>query len=187
MENASKAMIIIGSVIVTVLIISAALFVYGRSQGLLVSTGESMSDQEKLSFNQQWTYYDGEQTGDSVKDLLRKMMKNCTINADEQTRLIGLTIDKACENPDPEHPSIHGMEITISLISTTPPANFGDDTTYYSLVLGSDYKQTLKPEDAKKAFSYVRSAIETRHVYNVKPEYSTQGIIDRIIINYELE
>ena len=184
MENASKAMIIIGSVIITVLIISAALFVYGRSQGLLVSTGESMSDQEKLSFNQQWTYYDGEQTGDSVKDLLRKMIKNCTINEKEQTRLIGLTIDKACDNPDPAHPSINSMEITISLISTTPPANYNEHTTYFDLVRGNGYKQTLKPEDAKKAFSYIRSAIETRHIYTIRPNYSTQGIIDRIIINY---
>lgn len=183
MENASKAMIIIGAIIITVLIISAALFVYGRSQGLLLSTGESMSDQEILSFNQQWTYYDGEQTGDSVKDLLRKMIKNCTINEKEQTRLIGLTIDQACEEFDPINYPVKSMEITISLISTTPSASYDNNTTYYSLVR-TPYNKTLMPEDAKKAFSYVRNAIETRHVYTIRPNYSTQGVIDRIIINY---
>ena len=96
MENASKAMIIIGAVIITVLLMSVGLFIYGTSQGLLKSTGESLSEQEILSFNQQWTYYDGEQTGDSVKDLLRRMIQNCVTNSEEQARLPGLTIDKAC-------------------------------------------------------------------------------------------
>ena len=177
MENASKAMIIIGAVIITVLLMSVALFIYGTSQGLLKSTGESLSEQEILSFNQQWTYYDGEQTGDSIKDLLRRMIQNCVTNSEEQVRLPGLTIDKACADVNNE------MRVTVTILNR-PNMPSIIDSTYYDLVGTSSYNETLKPDLAERAFVLVRNAIETRHIYYVSFEFSTRGIINRILINY---
>ena len=180
MENASKAMIIIGAVIITVLLMSVALFIYGVSQGLLKSTGESLSEQEILSFNQQWTYYDGEQTGDFVKDLLRRMIQNCVTNSEEQTRLPGLTIDKACAN------ATHKMKVTVTVLNNKATATIIDNNnnTYYDLIKSSDYDKVLKPDSAERAYVLVRNAIETRHVYYISFEYSPKGIINRIVINY---
>ena len=179
MENASKAMIIIGAVIITVLLMSVGLFIYGTSQGLLKSTGESLSEQEILSFNQQWTYYDGEQTGDSVKDLLRRMIQNCVTNSEEQARLPGLTIDKACAT------ATHKMKVTVTVLNNQATAtSIDDNTTYYDLIESSDYDKVLKPDIAERAYVLVRNAIETRHIYYVSFEFSTRGIINRILINY---
>lgn len=175
MENASKAMIIIGAVIITVLLMSVGLFIYGTSQGLLKSTGESLSEQEILSFNQQWTYYDGEQTGDSVKDLLRRMIQNCVTNSEEQARLPGLTIDKACADAANE------MKVTVTVLNNNTTTDIED--TYYKMV-NTPYNETLKPDLAERAFVLVRNAIETRHIYYVSFEFSTRGIINRILINY---
>ncbi len=178
MENASKAMIIIGAVIITVLLMSVGLFIYGTSQGLLKSTGESLSEQEILSFNQQWTYYDGEQTGDSVKDLLRRMIQNCVTNSEEQARLPGLTIDKACAN------ATHKMKVTVTVLNNKATATSIDSNTYYDLIKSSDYDKVLKPDIAESAYVLVRNAIETRHIYYISFEYSPKGIINRIVINY---
>ena len=178
MENASKAMIIIGAVIITVLLMSVGLFIYGTSQGLLKSTGESLSEQEILSFNQQWTYYDGEQTGDSVKDLLRRMIQNCVTNSEEQARLPGLTIDKACAN------ATHKMKVTVTVLNNKATATSIDSNTYYDLIKSSDYDKVLKPDIAESAYVLVRNAIETRHIYYISFEYSSKGIINKIVINY---
>lgn len=181
MENASKALIIVGALFVTLLIISAALYIYGSSQGLLKTTGESISDQEKLSFNQQWTYYDGEQTGDSIKDLLRKMMQNCDTNETEQYRLVGLEIDRACSSID------KSLNVEIKVVGNVDNVNFGTDTepaTYYSLLETSPLNVKLRPAEAKKMYALVRNAIETRHIYKVSQEYESRGIIDKIVISY---
>ena len=179
MENASKATIIIGAVIVTVLIISAALYLYSSTQGLLKTTGENISDQEKQAFNQQWTYYDGEQLGDSVKDLLRKLMQNCSRNSTEQSRLVGLKIQvrKGADGlPEDTEISIKVNEgDNLELTGSDP------ESTYYNL----RYKtRDLNPNEAKTVYSWIRSAIETRHVYKIGQEFAPNGLINKIIIDY---
>ena len=179
MENASKATIIIGAVIVTVLIISAALYLYSSSQGLLKTTGENISDQEKLAFNQQWTYYDGEQLGDSVKDLLRRMMQNCSRNSTEQSRLVGLKIQVrlgADNNPE-------NTDISIKVNETDKLQLTGSDaeSTYYNL---KSKTRVLNPNEAKTVYSWIRSAIETRHIYKISQEFAPNGLINKIVIDY---
>ena len=55
--------------------------------------------------------------------------------------------------------------------------------TYYDLI-NTRYDERLKPDLAERAFVLVRNAIETRHIYYVSFEFSTRGIINRILINY---
>lgn len=179
MENASKATIMAGAVIITVLIISAALYLYSSSQGLLKTTGENISDQEKLSFNQQWTYYDGEQLGDSVKDLLRKMMQNCSRNSTEQSRLVGLKIQVrlgADNNPE-------DTDISIKVNERDKLELTGSDaeSTYYNL---KSRIRDLNPNEAKTVYSWIRSAIETRHIYKISQEFAPNGLINKIVIDY---
>lgn len=180
MENASKATIIIGAVIVTVLIISAALYLYSSTQGLLKTTGENISDQEKQAFNQQWTYYDGEQLGDSVKDLLRKLMQNCSRNSTEQSRLVGLKIQvrKGADGlPEDTDISIKVNESDKLELTGSDP-----ESTYYNLK--SKIRRELNPNEAKTVYSWIRSAIETRHVYKIGQEFAPNGLINKIIIDY---
>ena len=179
MENASKATIIIGAVIVTVLIISAALYLYSSSQGLLKTTGENISDQEKLAFNQQWTYYDGEQLGDSVKDLLRKLMQNCSRNSTEQSRLVGLKIQvRKGADGLPENTDISIKVNESDKLELTGP---DPESTYYNLKFTTG---VLNPNEAKTVYSWIRSAIETRHVYKISQEFASNGLINKIIIDY---
>jgi hypothetical protein len=105
------------------------------------------------------------------------MIQNCVTNSEEQARLPGLTIDKACAEVNNE------MKVTVTVLNNiNMPSTIGP--TYYDLVRTSSYNQTLKPDLAEHAYVLVRNAIETRHIYYVNFEYSSKGIINRIVINY---
>ena len=77
MENASKALIIAGAILVSILIISAGMLIFSSSSGLFNSAKSSMSDQEAKMFNQKFTMYEGENvSGSSVRQLMRDITVN---------------------------------------------------------------------------------------------------------------
>ena len=82
MENASKALIIAGAILISILLISVGIMIFNSSNGLFSSATRSMSDQEKQMFNQKFTIYEGTKvSGSSVKELQRLVAAN---NADEE-------------------------------------------------------------------------------------------------------
>ena len=69
MENASKALIIAGAILLAILIISLGILIYNQAAGIVNSN--SMSDVEITQFNAQFTQYQGTQSGTSVRALLQ--------------------------------------------------------------------------------------------------------------------
>ena len=91
MENASKALIIAGAILISILLISVGIMIFNSSNGLFSSATRSMSDQEKQMFNQKFTIYEGTKiSGSSVKELQRLVTAN---NADEEN--VEVTLDMA--------------------------------------------------------------------------------------------
>ncbi len=90
MENASKALIIAGAILLAILIIGIGMYIYSSSHNTLESAKDQMSEQDKTSFNQQWNTYEGAQGGNTVKTLLQKIIANCNTNAQEESRLVGV-------------------------------------------------------------------------------------------------
>ena len=90
MENASKALIIAGAILLSILIIAIGMYIYNSSQNSIQTAGSQISAQEVSSFNQTWEMYEGTQTGSNVKALISKMAANATQNAEEATRLPNL-------------------------------------------------------------------------------------------------
>ena len=77
MENASKALIIAGAILISILLISVGIMIFNSSSGLFSSAQSSMSDQEKHMFNQKFTMYEGNRvSGSSVKQLMRDIDAN---------------------------------------------------------------------------------------------------------------
>ena len=95
MENASKALIIAGAILLSILIIAIGMYIYTSSHNSISEAGSQISEQEKTSFNQQWTPYEGAQGGNNVKALLQKVIANCNINAQEEQRLVDVYCTKA--------------------------------------------------------------------------------------------
>jgi len=75
MENASKALIIAGAILLAILLISLGIMIYGQAQDTVNSGG--MSDAEMQAFNSKFLKYEGKnKTGSQVKALLNEVKVN---------------------------------------------------------------------------------------------------------------
>ena len=85
MENASKALIIAGAILLAILIISLGILIYNQAAG--IANGNAMSEVEITQFNTQFTQYEGRQSGTTVRSLLQKVISN-NLNADDASKKV---------------------------------------------------------------------------------------------------
>lgn len=71
MENASKALIIAGAILLAILLISLGIMIFNQAQDTVNNSG--MSKAEISSFNNQFTKYEGTQKGSNVKSLIQEV------------------------------------------------------------------------------------------------------------------
>ena len=88
MENASKALIIAGAILLAILIISLGILIYNQAAGIVNSN--SMSDVEITQFNAQFTQYQGTQSGTTVRALLQEVLSN-NMTQDDVDRKVEVT------------------------------------------------------------------------------------------------
>lgn len=83
MENASKALLIAGAILICILLIGIGMLVYQSAQGTVSEAISQMSSQEKDMFNQQFQQYSGSRVnGSNVRALLQKVNNNNNTNVD---------------------------------------------------------------------------------------------------------
>ena len=88
MENASKALIIAGAILISILLITVGIMIFQSSSGLFNTAKSSMSDQEKNMFNQKFTMYEGTKaTAAEVKELIRAINSNNADAANPQIKI----------------------------------------------------------------------------------------------------
>lgn len=81
MENASKALIIAGAILLAILLISLGILIFNQAQDTINNSG--MSQAEKTAFNQKFTKYEGNQKGSVVRSLVQEVM---AANSDENNK-----------------------------------------------------------------------------------------------------
>lgn len=74
MENASKALIIAGAILLAILIISLGIMILGKAQDTI--NGSGMTQAEVQAFNEKFTKYEGQQRGSSVRSLIQEVISN---------------------------------------------------------------------------------------------------------------
>ena len=75
MENASKALIIAGAILLAILIIGIGIYVFNNANSSVEEIGGSMSTVEIQSFNSQFESYQGKnKSGTQVKTLLQNVV-----------------------------------------------------------------------------------------------------------------
>ena len=92
MENASKALIIAGAILLAILLISLGIMIFNQAQDTVDNSG--MSQAEITAFNNKFLKYEGDnKTASEVKNLVNEAMVN---NADSSNahRKIGITLAK---------------------------------------------------------------------------------------------
>lgn len=74
MENASKALIIAGAILLSILLISLGIMIFNQAQSAI--NGSGMSDAQVSAFNQKFTKYNGNQKGSQIRALVQEVMSN---------------------------------------------------------------------------------------------------------------
>lgn len=89
MENASKALIIAGAILLSILIITLGILVFNQARGVMDTN--AMSDIEIQQFNQKFTQYEGTRVrGATVNSMLQTVLANNT-SVDDDTRKVAVT------------------------------------------------------------------------------------------------
>ena len=94
MENASKALLIAGAILIAILLIAIGMKVFNSASGVVNSAGTSMSSQEKTMFNRQWEMYNGKQSGSTIKQMLNDVTAN---NSDSENEKISVEYENTSE------------------------------------------------------------------------------------------
>lgn len=94
MENASKALLIAGSVLIVILIIGIGMLVYQSIGGTIDETLRQMSSQEKDMFNKRFTTYEGRKNGANVRALQDIVnSNNSDLDNEKDPRYVTMTVE----------------------------------------------------------------------------------------------
>lgn len=84
MENASKALIIAGAILISIVLIAVGVMVVSAANAPVETAGSKMSDIDKQIFNRDYTAYIGDKkSGSKVVSLLQAIQAN---NSNEETK-----------------------------------------------------------------------------------------------------
>ena len=89
MENASKALIIAGAILLAILIISLGIMIFGQASGVV--NNNAMSEVEMSTFNQKFEQYVSTRTrGANVNALLNAIRTNNEANSEDTSKQVEL-------------------------------------------------------------------------------------------------
>ena len=89
MENASKALIIAGAILLAILIISLGIMIYNQASGVV--NNNAMSEVDISTFNQKFTQYEGDNVrGAQVSSLLDQVRSNNITYQDDASRQVAV-------------------------------------------------------------------------------------------------
>ena len=190
MENASKALIIAGAILLSILIIAIGMYIYTSSHNSISEAGSQISEQEKTSFNQQWNTYEGAQGGNNVKSLLQKVIANCNTNKEEDQRLVDIEFGAAASGGNAEvgissRDGFNTHRYIPIAVSGTATADSYANLLQARVESNPQPAQAFGPGTAVSALTIARNAIEARHTYTITIGYSpTTSLVDLITIVY---
>ena len=119
MENASKALIIAGAILLAILLISLGIMIFNQAQDTVNNSG--MSQAEITAFNNKFLKYEGTQKGSVVKSLINEVLStNQTLSESEKVKV---TVVKK------------GNGTAIASASATPTTSAVDTTQSYAVTL----------------------------------------------------
>lgn len=104
MENASKALIIAGAILLAILIISLGMMVLNNATGFLKNGG--MDDAAVMQFNSKFLKYEGSQKGSQIRTMVGEVMaNNNNSEASDETRvnITGVVTLDADEGAQPNY------------------------------------------------------------------------------------
>lgn len=91
MENASKALLIAGAILICILLIAVAMYIYNSANATIKSAGSKMSQQEKDIYNANiQSYVNNGVKGSEVKSMIDSIVSQNQSNVGEEGKFIGV-------------------------------------------------------------------------------------------------
>lgn len=95
MENASKALIIAGAILISILLIGVGMLVFQGAQGGIDEAISSMSENEKTMFNNKFVTYVGTKVkGSNVRQVITNIINSNNTNQDIDGKLVSIAGDQ---------------------------------------------------------------------------------------------
>ena len=92
MENASKALIIAGAILISIVLIGIGVLIVNSTQGITDEVGSQFSTQEKQAFNRQFESYESNsQTAGNVRSLLSAVISSNSTNVGNGNKIVSVT------------------------------------------------------------------------------------------------
>ena len=157
MENASKALLIAGAILLAILIIAIGLFIYNSAQSTVNDSMTTMTTQEIEAFNNQFNSYAQTQTGSNVKALLGRLIANANTYTEEPGKV-----------PD------------VVVYGGINAAEYAKGNTINMNNAGENNVQTYVD-----GLSSLQNKVENKHKYTIEFQYGSSGMIDEVDIKYE--
>jgi len=113
MENATKALMIAGAVLIAIMLISVSLFIFNSAQDTFNGAASKMSSGEKDMFNSQFTGYEGtNKAGSTVKTLISAVITNNHQMVEEGTedKCVKMEFDKVKDAPTEVTSDVKALE-----------------------------------------------------------------------------
>ena len=98
MENASKALIIAGAILLSILLISLGIMIFSQAQSVV--DGSGMTEAEVNSFNAKFTKYQGNIKGSMVRSLVQEALANNNNDSVSDERYVTINSKNGSINPD---------------------------------------------------------------------------------------
>ena len=140
MENASKALIIAGAILLSILIIGLGMFIYQKAAGAM--EGININSQEVQSYNSAFINYEGTQTGSAVRALCDAVRSHNNANQNDTSLQVGIKFGDIGKAQD-----VDKLDQTIDYTSVTSVRN--------AIKVGKMYSVTLTPAKSGKIATIV--------------------------------
>ena len=145
----------LSTILVAVVTVGVGVFIYNSAQSVVPDALDTITIQEVEAFNNQFTSYEGIQTGSNVKALMGRLIGNANIYRDESNKIPGVVMEELAED-----------ELIVPIVANPPETE--NEVQEYIQKLTSN-----------------RNSIDSRHEYYVEITYQTDGLIDYIHVSYD--
>ena len=158
MENASKALIIAGSVLIAVMLVTLGIFVFNTVANKATDTSK-LTEQEIASFNSIFSGYEGESVPGVRVNALIKTVMNSNISSAVEEKGTYITI---------KYPASSGGTVSLGVNNKNEPKAVINGGLDNPISGGTDYNSVTK-------------TVSTTHIYSVKINKNNKtGIIKTI-------
>ena len=113
MENASKALIIAGAILLSILIIGLGMYIYQQAAGAM--SGANLDPQKIDAYNSPFEQYANTQSGTNVKALLSKIRSHNNANVDDPSTQIAVIEGDASTTVTASETAVEPSTITEAL------------------------------------------------------------------------